>query len=225
MLRREAYDKDDFRDFVRRKIVANSLEPERRNLMKAVILAGGYGTRLSEETAVRPMPMVDIGGRPILWHILKLYSYHGINDFIICCGYKGYMIKEYFANYFLHMSDVTFDMKANRMEVHQSVAEPWRVTLVDTGDQTGTGGRLTKIVRYVQDEEAFCMTYGDGLSDVDIAASVAFHRQHGGRVTITAVQPPARFGALGMNGTTITTFQEGRADGSMAASSFCHPRC
>jgi glucose-1-phosphate cytidylyltransferase len=205
LLRREAYDKHDFQQ---RKIVANSLEQERRNLMKAVILAGGYGTRLSEETAVRPKPMVDIGGRPILWHILKLYSYHGINDFIICCGYKGYMLKEYFANYFLHMSDVTFDMKANRMEVHQSVAEPWRVTLVDTGDQTGTGGRLRKIARYVQGDEAFCMTYGDGLSDVDVAASVAFHRQHGGSVTITAVQPPARFGALGMNGTTITTFQE-----------------
>src|ERR1700757_1913255 len=142
--------------------------------MKAVILAGGYGTRLSEETAVRPKPMVDIGGRPILWHILKVYSHHGINDFIICCGYKGYMIKEYFANYFLHTSDVTFDMKANRMEVHQSVAEPWRVTLVDTGDQTGTGGQLKKVAPYVDREDAFCMTYGDGLSDVDITASITF---------------------------------------------------
>lgn len=176
--------------------------------MKAVILAGGYGTRLSEETAVRPKPMVEIGGRPILWHILKLYSHHGINDFIVCCGYKGYMIKEYFANYFLHMSDVTFDMKANHMEVHQSVAEPWKVTLVDTGDQTGTGGRLKKIAPYVEGDERFCMTYGDGLSDVDISASAAFHQKHGGRVTITAVQPPARFGALGMNGTQITSFQE-----------------
>lgn len=176
--------------------------------MKAVILAGGFGTRLSEETTIRPKPMVEIGGRPILWHILKMYSHHSVNDFIICCGYKGYLIKEYFANYFLHMSDVTFDMKTNRMEVHQSVAEPWKVTLVDTGDQTGTGGRLRKIAPYVNREDAFCMTYGDGLSDVDVTATIAFHRQHGGRVTITAVQPPARFGALGMNGTTITTFQE-----------------
>ena len=176
--------------------------------MKAVILAGGLGTRLAEETAIRPKPMVEIGGRPILWHILKLYSYHGINDFIICCGYKGYMIKEYFANYFLHMSDVTFDMKQNRMEVHQSVAEPWKVTLVDTGDQTGTGGRLKRIARYVEAEDSFCMTYGDGLSDVDISASIAFHRSHRGYVTITAVQPPARFGALGIDGTAIISFQE-----------------
>jgi glucose-1-phosphate cytidylyltransferase len=183
------------------------LAAKKREIMKAVILAGGYGTRLSEETAVRPKPMVEIGGRPILWHILKLYSHHSINDFIICCGYKGYMIKEYFANYFLHMSDVTFDMKANRMEVHQSVAEPWKVTLVDTGDQTGTGGRLKKIAPYVEGDD-FCMTYGDGLSNVDVQASIAFHRRLGGRVTITAVQPPARFGALGMNGTTITSFQE-----------------
>ena len=152
--------------------------------------------------------MVEIGGRPILWHILKMYSHHGIDEFIICCGYKGYMIKEYFANYFLHMSDVTFDMKQNRMEVHQSVAEPWKVTLVDTGDQTGTGGRLKKIAGFVEDDDAFCMTYGDGLSDVDISASIIFHRQHGGRVTITAVQPPARFGALAMDGTAITSFQE-----------------
>jgi len=176
--------------------------------MKAIILAGGFGTRLSEETVIRPKPMVEIGGRPILWHILKVYSHHGINDFVICCGYKGYMIKEYFANYFLHMSDVTFDMKQNRMDVHQSVAEPWKVTLVDTGDQTGTGGRLKKISRYVQGEDAFCMTYGDGLSDVDIKASITFHREHGGHVTITAVQPPARFGALEVDGTAITSFQE-----------------
>jgi len=176
--------------------------------MKAVILAGGFGTRLSEETVIRPKPMVEIGGRPILWHILKMYSHYGINDFVICCGYKGYMIKEYFANYFLHMSDVTFDMKQNRMDVHQSVAEPWKVTLVDTGDQTGTGGRLKKISRYVEGEDAFCMTYGDGLSDVDIRASIAFHREHGGYVTITAVQPPARFGALEVDGTAITSFQE-----------------
>jgi glucose-1-phosphate cytidylyltransferase len=176
--------------------------------MKAVILAGGLGTRLSEETAVRPKPMVEIGGRPILWHILKMYSHHGINEFIICCGYKGYMIKEYFANYFLHMSDVTFDMQQHSTKIHQSVAEPWKVTLVDTGDLTGTGGRLKKVARYLGGEGAFCMTYGDGLGDVDIAASIAFHGQHGGHVTITAVQPPARFGALGMDGTSITSFQE-----------------
>jgi len=176
--------------------------------VKAVILAGGLGTRLSEETAVRPKPMVEIGGRPMLWHILKMYSHHGINDFIVCCGYKGYMIKEYFANYFLHMSDVTFDMQKRSMDVHQSVAEPWRVTLVDTGDLTGTAGRLKKVSRYLEGENDFCMTYGDGLSDIDITASIAFHRQHGGEVTVTAVQPPARFGALGMEGTAITSFQE-----------------
>ncbi len=176
--------------------------------MKAVILAGGLGTRLSEETGVRPKPMVEVGGRPILWHILKMYSRHGINDFIVCCGYKGYMIKEYFANYFLHMSDVTFDMRENRMDVHQSVAEPWHVTLVNTGDATGTGGRLMRVARYVKSEDAFCMTYGDGVSDVNISDSIAFHRAHSKQVTLTAVQPPARFGALGINGTTIYAFQE-----------------
>ena len=176
--------------------------------MKAVILAGGFGTRLSEETVVRPKPMVEIGGRPILWHILKIYSKHGINDFIICCGYKGYLIKEYFANYFLHMSDVTFDLKENQMHVHQSVAEPWRVTLVDTGDSAGTGGRLKRIAQYVQDEEAFCMTYGDGVSDLDISEAVAFHKRHGHLVTVTAVQPPARFGGLGLDGSTISAFHE-----------------
>lgn len=176
--------------------------------MKAVILAGGLGTRLSEETGVRPKPMVEIGGRPILWHILKIYSQHKINDFIICCGYKGYLIKEYFANYFLHMSDVTFDMRENGMQVHQSVAEPWRVTLVDTGDDTGTGGRLRRIASYLDGEDAFCMTYGDGVSDVDISASIAFHRSHGKLVTVTAVQPPARFGGLSIEGTTISQFQE-----------------
>ena len=176
--------------------------------MKAVILAGGLGTRLSEETGTRPKPMVEIGGRPILWHILKIYSQHGIHDFVICCGYKGYLIKEYFANYFLHMSDVTFDISENRMQVNQSVAEPWRVTLVDTGDNAGAGGRLKKVAQYLEGEDAFCMTYGDGVSDVDISASIAFHRSHGKLVTVTAVQPPARFGGLQIDGTAISTFQE-----------------
>jgi glucose-1-phosphate cytidylyltransferase len=176
--------------------------------MKAVILAGGMGTRLSEETVVRPKPMVEIGGRPILWHILKIYSQHGINDFIICCGYKGYLIKEYFANYFLHMSDVTFDMKENKMEVHHSVAEPWRVTLVDTGELSGTGGRLRRISKYLANENAFCLTYGDGVSNVDITASIAFHGRHGKLATITAVQPSARFGGLRVDGTSVTAFQE-----------------
>lgn len=176
--------------------------------MKAVILAGGQGTRLSEETGTRPKPMVEIGGRPILWHILKIYSQHGINDFIICCGYKGYLIKEYFANYFLHMSDVTFDMRENRTEVHQSVAEPWRVTLVDTGDDTGTGGRLRRVAPYLNGEDAFCMTYGDGVADVDISATLAFHKHHGKLVTVTAIQPPARFGGLVVEGTAISQFQE-----------------
>ena len=176
--------------------------------MKAVILAGGLGTRLSEETALRPKPMVEIGGRPILWHILKMYSAHGINDFVICCGYKGYMIKEYFANYFLHMSDVTFDMQNNEMQVHQRKAEPWRVTLVDTGDNTFTGGRLKRVAAHVEHEEAFCFTYGDGVADVDIAALIAFHRAHGKLATVTAVQPAGRYGALALNGSTVTGFSE-----------------
>ncbi len=176
--------------------------------MKAVILAGGLGTRLSEETGTRPKPMVEIGGRPILWHILKIYSHHGIDDFIICCGYKGYLIKEYFANYFLHMSDVTFDMRDNRMQVNQSVAEPWRVTLVDTGDNAGTGGRLRQVAQYLEGEDAFCMTYGDGLSDLDISATITFHKSHGKMATVTAVQPPPRFGGLSIDGTTVRTFQE-----------------
>ncbi len=180
--------------------------------MKAVILAGGLGTRLSEETTVRPKPMVEIGGRPILWHILKIYSQHGINDFVICCGYKGYMIKEYFANYFLHMSDVTFDMHTNQMTVHNSVAEPWKVTLVDTGDTSGTGGRLRRVRQYLDPGEPFCMTYGDGVSDVDITASIAFHKAHNKAVTLTSVQPVARFGALGLNNTQIYSFQEKPAD-------------
>ena len=176
--------------------------------MKAVILAGGLGTRLSEETTIRPKPMVEIGGRPILWHIMKIYSHYGINEFIICCGYKGYVIKEYFANYFLHMSDVTFDMKQNAMEVHQSVAEPWKVTLVDTGDSTGTGGRLRRVRKYVENEEAFCMTYGDGVSDVNITQLVEFHKAHGKQVSLTSVQPVARFGALGLHDTHVYAFQE-----------------
>src|SRR4051812_21487354 len=176
--------------------------------MQAVILAGGLGTRLSEETTVRPKPMVEIGGRPILWHILKIYSQHGINDFIICCGYKGYVIKEFFANYFLHMSDTTFDLRNNEVKTHASVAEPWRVTLVDTGDSTGTGGRLRRIRQYLNPGEPFCMTYGDGVADVDITASIEFHKQHNKAVTLTSVQPVARFGALGLKDTQIYSFQE-----------------
>jgi len=176
--------------------------------MKAVILAGGLGTRLSEETATRPKPMVEVGGRPILWHILKMYSCHGINDFVICCGYKGYLIKEYFANYFLHMSDVTFGMQSNRMEVHQKRAEPWTVTLVDTGDYSMTGGRLRRVADYVKDEAAFCFTYGDGVSDVDITATIAFHRSHGKDATLTATYPPARFGALAIQSNQVRSFKE-----------------
>jgi glucose-1-phosphate cytidylyltransferase len=163
--------------------------------MKAVILAGGFGTRLSEETAVRPKPMVEIGGKPILWHIMKLYSAHGIDEFVVCLGYKGYVIKEYFANYFLHTCDVTFDVAAGSMEIHRSTAEPWRVTLVDTGDRTMTGGRIKRVLPYVG-EETFCLTYGDGVADIDIAALVRFHQSHGKLATVTAVQPPGRFGAL-----------------------------
>jgi glucose-1-phosphate cytidylyltransferase len=176
--------------------------------MKAVLLAGGLGTRLMEETVIRPKPMVEIGGRPILWHIMKLYSHHGINDFVVCCGYKGYVIKEYFANYFLHMSDVTFDMSVNSMEVHERYAEPWRVTLVDTGDDTQTGGRLKRVAAYVEDDEAFCFTYGDGLSDVNIGASIEFHRQHGHHATVTAVLPPGRYGAIECAGDRVTRFVE-----------------
>lgn len=176
--------------------------------MKAIILAGGLGTRISEESILRPKPMIEIGGRPILWHIMKMYSTHGINEFIICCGYKGYVIKEYFANYFLHMSDVTFCMKSNHMEVHEQHAEPWRVTLVDTGDNTMTGGRLKRAAKYIQNEEAFCFTYGDGVSDVNIAQLIAFHKQHGKRATVTAVQPPGRYGVLSMDGTSVRGFIE-----------------
>ena len=176
--------------------------------MKAVILAGGLGTRISEETNLKPKPMIEIGGKPILWHIMKIYSAHGVNDFVVCCGYKGYVIKEYFANYFLHMSDVTFDMQNNKMEVHQQNAEPWRVTLVDTGDHSMTGGRLKRVADYVKDEEAFCFTYGDGVSDVDITAQLTFHKQHGRRATVTAVQPPGRYGALNMDDKSVRGFIE-----------------
>ena len=175
--------------------------------MKAVILAGGRGSRLSEETQVRPKPMVEIGGKPILWHILKIYSHHGINDFVICLGYKGYLIKEYFANYYLHTCDVTFDVLNNRMEVHQSTAEPWKVTLVDTGDDTMTGGRLKRVLPFIGDEE-FCLTYGDGLADIDVTALIDFHRRQGGRATITAVQPPGRFGALETDEDRVRGFRE-----------------
>jgi len=174
--------------------------------MKAVILAGGLGTRISEETVVKPKPMVEIGGMPIIWHIMKIYSSHGINDFIICLGYKGYIIKEYFANYFLHTSDVTFDIQHNKMEVHQKFAEPWKVTLVDTGENTMTGGRVKKIRRYI--DGTFCLTYGDGLSNVNITKSLEFHKENKSLATLTAVQPPGRFGALRIDNNKITKFQE-----------------
>ena len=175
--------------------------------MKSVILAGGVGSRIAEESQTRPKPMVEIGGRPILWHVLKIYSQHGIRDFIICTGFKGYVIKEYFANYFLHMSDVTFDMKKNSMEVHQRNAEPWKVTIVDTGEGTMTGGRLKKVASYIGNE-TFCMTYGDGVGDVDISALVAAHKKAGKKATVTAVQPPGRFGALQVEGESVTGFIE-----------------
>lgn len=176
--------------------------------MKVVILAGGLGTRISEETSLKPKPMVEIGGRPILWHIMKIYSSHGLNDFIVCCGYKGYVIKEYFANYFLHMSDVTFDIADNKMHVHQNSAEPWKVTLVDTGEHAMTGGRLKRVANYLADEEAFCFTYGDGVADIDISALVAFHKSHGKLATVTAVEPAGRYGALALEGTKVTGFAE-----------------
>lgn len=196
--------------------------------MKAVILAGGLGTRISEETHLKPKPMIEIGGRPILWHIMKMYSTHGVNDFVICCGYKGYVIKEYFANYFLHMSDVTFDMTTNSMEVHHQKAEPWRVTLVDTGDDTLTGGRLKRVEAYIKDEEAFCFTYGDGVSDLDIRAGIDFHRRHGKLATVTAVLPPGRYGALERSGSQVTGFAEKpRGDGGLINGGFfvLSPKC
>jgi len=190
--------------------------------MKAVILAGGLGTRISEETNLKPKPMIEIGGKPILWHILKTYSHHGINDFIICCGYRGYIVKEYFANYFLHMSDVTFDMQHNKMEVHQRHAEPWRVTLVDTGENTMTGGRLKRVAPYLQGDDAFCFTYGDGVSDVNITKLIEFHRAHGLQATLTATTPPGRFGALDIHpDQRVTNFKEKpKGDGGLINGGF-----
>lgn len=196
--------------------------------MKAVILAGGLGTRISEETHLKPKPMLEIGGNPILWHIMKMYSSYGINDFVICCGYRGYVIKEYFANYFLHMSDVTFDMANNKMHVHQGNAEPWKVTLIDTGPATQTGGRLKRISDYIKNDDAFCLTYGDGVSDIDISALIASHRQHGKLATVTAVQPPGRYGALENNGNQVTGFTEKPlGDGGMINGGFfvLSPKC
>lgn len=196
--------------------------------MKAVILAGGLGTRISEETHLKPKPMIEIGGRPILWHIMKIYSAHGINDFIICCGYKGYIIKEYFANYFLHMSDVTFNMIDNHMEVNQQYAEPWRVTLVDTGEDTLTGGRLKRVATYLKDEEAFCFTYGDGVADINISTEIEFHRKHGKLATVIAVQPPGRYGALDLQSKKVIGFTEKpRGDGGLINGGFfiLSPRC
>jgi len=176
--------------------------------MKVVILTGGMGTRLAEETAIRPKPMVEIGGRPILWHIMKIYSAHGFNEFVICLGYKGYYIKEFFSNYFLHMSDVTFDMRANKMEVHREMAEPWRVTLIDTGEQTMTGGRIKRIRDYVADDDVFALTYGDGVGNIDLTAQLAFHRAHGKLATVTAVRPAKRFGTLLLDGDRVAAFTE-----------------
>ena len=181
--------------------------------MKAVILAGGLGTRLAEETHLRPKPMVEIGGKPILWHILKIYSYHGINEFIICCGYKGYMIKEYFANYFLHMSDVTIDLRSNQIEIHKQKTEPWKITLVDTGETTLTGGRLKRVANYIDD--TFCFTYGDGVADIDITALIEHHKKMGKEATLTAVKPPGRYGALKLKKSMVEHFQE-KPDGDGA---------
>lgn len=189
--------------------------------MKAVILAGGLGTRISEETHLKPKPMIEIGGKPILWHIMKIYSHYGINDFVICCGYRGYVIKEYFANYFLHSSDVTFDLANNNIEVHQQFAEPWRVTLANTGETTQTGGRLKQVRRYVQDDDAFCFTYGDGVSDLDIGKLIEFHRSQGSKATLTATYPPGRFGSLDIRENRVATFREKpKGDGGMVNGGF-----
>lgn len=190
--------------------------------MKAVILAGGLGTRISEETHLKPKPMIEIGGRPMLWHLLKIYSAHGVNDFVICCGYRGYAIKEYFANYFLHMSDVTFDMANNQMHVCQKKVEPWKVTLIDTGEETLTGGRLKRVANHIKDEQAFCFTYGDGLADVDIGKLIGFHHSHGKLATVTAVKPPGRYGALerGKHGLVTGFFEKPRGDGGVINGGF-----
>ncbi|WP_298674239.1 glucose-1-phosphate cytidylyltransferase [uncultured Sphingomonas sp.] len=189
--------------------------------MKVVILAGGLGTRISEETHLRPKPMIEIGGMPIIWHIMKIYSSFGMNDFVVCCGYKGYIIKEYFSNYFLHMSDVTIDLSSNGLEVHNRKAEPWRITLVDTGESTMTGGRLRRVADYLRDEKEFCFTYGDGLADVDVGALVDFHRTHGKLATVTAVSPPGRYGALDIDGQQVRGFAEKpRGDGGFINGGF-----
>ena len=189
--------------------------------MKAVILAGGLGTRLSEETVSKPKPMVEVGGKPILWHILKMYSYYGINDFIICCGYKGYVIKEYFANYFLHQSDVTFDLKDNKMTVHENTSEPWTVTLIDTGERSMTGGRLKRVLPYLKNEEAFCFTYGDGVSDINLKELIDFHKSHGKLATLTAAYPPGRFGALNIVDNQVIMFEEKpKGDGALINGGF-----
>ena len=189
--------------------------------MKTVILAGGLGTRISEVTNIKPKPMIEIGGKPILWHIMKIYSAHGINDFVICCGYKGYMIKEYFANYFLHQSDVTFDIQKNSMEVHHKRAEPWTVTLVDTGDHSMTGGRLRRVSEYVKNEDAFCFTYGDGISDINISKLIKFHKDHGKDATLTATYSPGRFGALDIKDKKILQFSEKpKGDGALINGGF-----
>ena len=189
--------------------------------MKAIILAGGLGTRLSEETVSRPKPMVEIGGKPILWHIMKIYSSHGVNDFVICCGYKGYVIKEYFANYFLHMSDITLDIKSNEMHVHRKRAEPWKITLVDTGDASMTGGRLLRVEDYIKDEEAFCFTYGDGVGDIDISASIKFHKKHKKIATMTTSFPPGRFGSISIEKNVVKNFiEKPKGDGAMVNAGF-----
>jgi glucose-1-phosphate cytidylyltransferase len=196
--------------------------------MKAVILAGGMGTRISEETSVRPKPMIEIGNMPLLWHIMKIYSFFGINDFIVCCGYKGYVIKEYFANYFLHMSDVTFDMKSNKLEVHNHKAEPWSITLIDTGEHSMTGGRLKRVAKYLQTEESFCFTYGDGLANINLRELITFHKNHGKLATVTAVQPAGRYGALELSGSNVIGFVEKpRGDGGWINGGFfiLSPRC
>ena len=195
---------------------------------KAVILAGGLGTRISEETHLKPKPMIEVGGKPILWHIMKIYSSHGINEFIICCGYKGYLIKEYFANYFLHMSDITIDILKNGMEVHHQNAEPWKVTLVDTGESTNTGGRLKRVFPYLEDEDSFCFTYGDGVADVNISALIKFHEQHDKLATVTAVQPPGRYGALNIEGEQCKGFiEKPKGDGGWINGGFfvLSPKC